>query len=103
MESGPRINPVEGCGFQAIELTKLNRLNKVRVWIPGSPGETRRGTFGVCNIQHPRAGWLFLRGVYSDTTQLISLTALRSLGDRAHVELTRVTFELPSQGRDGSS
>jgi len=34
MESTLSIAPVEGHGFQAIELAKLNKLNKVRVWIP---------------------------------------------------------------------
>jgi len=40
-ESAQRIKPIEGSGFTVVELAALNSLNKVRVWIPGIPGEPK--------------------------------------------------------------
>jgi len=112
MESALRIAPVEGHGFQAIELAKLNRLNKVRVWIPGEHSEPLSVLTRLAkqNQGLDTSGWRLLHRQEKPEGQLLvfavcdaSLRVLRSLGGRAHLELSRVTFELPSQGQDGSS
>ena len=112
MESALRIAPVEGHGFQAIEHAKLNKLNKVRVWIPGERSEPLSVLTRLAkqNQGLDTSGWRLLHRQEKPEGQLLvfavcdaSLKVLRSLGGRAHLELSRVTFELPSQGQDGSS
>jgi len=112
MESALRIAPVEGHRFQAIELAKLNRLNKVRMWIPEECSEllavlTR---LAMQNQGLDTSGWRLLHHQEKPEGQLLvfavcdaSLRVLRFLGGRAYLELSRVTFELPSQREDGSS
>jgi len=112
MESTLSIAPVEGHGFQAIELAKLNKLNKVRVWIPGERSEPLAVLTRLAkqNQGLDTSGWRLLHRQQKPEGQLLvfavcdaSLRVLRSLGGRAHLEFSRVTFELPSQGQDGSS
>jgi len=117
-ESAQRIEPIEGSGFAVVELAELNSLNKVRVWIPGIPEEPRlifsrlvkqnRGlnTSGL-RVLHRKEqrrtegepqgqpdGQLLVLGVDDE-----SLKVLRELGGKVHLELSKVTFMLPSQGQ----
>jgi len=34
-DAASRIEPLEGRGFQVMELAQLHRANRVKVWIPG--------------------------------------------------------------------
>jgi len=112
------IEPIEGSGFTVVELAELNSLNKVRVWIPGIPDEPRlifsrlakqnRGlnTSGwrVLHRKEQRRpegkpqgqpdGQLLVLGVDDE-----SLKVLRELGGKVYLELSKVTFMLPSQGQ----
>ena len=35
----PRIEPIEGQGFTVVELSQLNRMTNIRVWIPGEKSD----------------------------------------------------------------
>ena len=112
MESALRIAPVEGHGFQAIELAKLNKLNKVQVWIPGERSEPMSVLTRLAkqNQGLDTSGWRLLHRQEKPEGQLLvftvcdpSLRVLRSVGGRAHLELSKVTFELPCQVQDDST
>ena len=117
-KSAQRIELIEGSGFTVVELVELNSLNKVRVWIAGIPEEPRlifsrlakqnRGLntseWSVLYRKEQRrtegepqgqpGGQLLVLGVDDE-----SLKVLRELGGKVHLELSKVTFMLPSRGQ----
>jgi len=108
--------PIEGSGFAVVELAELNSLNKVRVWIPGIPEEPRLifSRLAKQNQGLNTSGWRVLhrkeqrktegepQGQPDGQLRVLgvddeSLKVLRELGGKVHLELSKVTFMLPSQ------
>jgi len=101
-----------------VELAELNSLNKVRVWIPGIPDEPRLifSRLAKQNRGLNTSGWRVLYRKKQRRTegepqgqpdgQLLVLwvddesrKVLRELGGKVHLELSKVTFMLPSKGQ----
>ena len=110
-ESVLRIEPIGACNFQLVELAELSRLNKVKVWVPGVPSDPKlileRLSKQNCGLV--TSEWRILYRQEKPEGQLLvlgvddaSLSALRYTGGKAHLELSRVTFELPSQGQEAT-
>ena len=110
--AAPRIEPIEGHSFEVIELSQLNRLKSVRVWVPGekSDPKTILSRLAKQNQGLDTSEWRLIQRQESDKGQLlvlgvseVSVEKLRLMGGTAHLELSQVTFELPEQGQRGSS
>jgi len=98
-----RIEPIGDCTFQLVELAELTRLNKVKVWIPGVPSDPKliltrlskqncglvTSEWRILHRQEKPEGQLLVLGVDD-----ASLRVLRYTGGKAHLEFSRVTFEL---------
>jgi len=94
------MQPLEGHSFQVMELSQLNIIRSVRVWIPGERSDPKQ------NRGLDTSGWRLIYRQEKEHGQLLvlgiedaSLEVLRSMGGRAHLELSQVSFQLPGQGR----
>ena len=109
-ESVSSIEPIEECSFQVVKLSELYRLNKVKVWVPGVSSEPKLilSRISKQNRGLDTSEWRILHRQEKPDGQLLvlgvddaSLTALRNMGGKVHLELSRVTFELPSLSQEG--
>jgi len=111
-EAVQRIQPHEGHSFQVMELSQLNRLKSVRVFVPGEISDPKvvLARLAKQNRGLDTSGWRLLNRQEKEHGQLLilgmedaSLEVLRSMGGRAHLELSRVNFVLPDQGQEETS
>lgn len=110
-EAVPRIVAFEGHSYQVMELSQLRRRRRIRVWIPGENYDPKHilERMEKQNRGLNTAGWRLVYRQEKDDGQLLvldvddaSLELLRKTQGRVHLELSRVTFELPSQGQQDS-
>ena len=93
------------------ELSELYSLNKVKVWVPGVPSDPKLilSRLTKQNLGLITSEWRILHRQEKPNGQLLvsgvddaSLTVLRNMSGEAHLELSRVTFELPRRRQEGT-
>jgi len=100
-EAENMIEAIEGHTYHVVSRSIATLSNGVKVWIPGEKSELR---LAKQNQGLATSGWKLIHRQEKDKGQLLvlgvsdeSLKKLRSTGGRVHLELSQVTFELPSQ------